>query len=376
MDFEFLLSRFGEAGTTALGGLLLGALFGVFAQRSRFCLRAAVVEFARGKIGDKVSIWLLTFSAAVAGTQALITLGELDISDSRMLASYGSLSGAVLGGLMFGAGMVLARGCGARLLVLAATGNLRALFSGLLFAAVAQASLRGVLAPVRDNLAGAWLLHNDGGLELISFLGWGAYTGIYIGLACMLVAVFFGIRNRLRPWAWIGSLGVGTMVVAGWWFTYHLSYQTFDPTQVESMTFTGPSADTLMYLLTPGGAELDFDVGLVPGVFLGSFLAALFSKELKLQGFQDGKSMVRYIVGAVFMGMGGMLAGGCAVGAGLTGGSAFSITAWIALAAMWAGAALTDAIVDRELLRKKNEHVEESHSGQSVGSIATHSVTS
>ena len=166
------------------------------------------------------------------------------------------------------------------------------------------------------------------------------------------------------------------MVVAGWWFTYHLSYQTFDPTQVESMTFTGPSADTLMYLLTPGGADLDFDVGLVPGVFLGSFLAALFSKELKLQGFQDGKSMVRYIVGAVFMGMGGMLAGGCAVGAGLTGGSAFSITAWIALAAMWAGAALTDAIVDRELLRKKNRQAEDSHSSQSVGSIATHSVTS
>jgi len=36
------------------------------------------------------------------------------------------------------------------------------------------------------------------------------------------------------------------------------------------------------------------------------------------------------------------------VGAGLTGGSAFSITAWVALAAMWAGAGLTDAVVDRE----------------------------
>ena len=348
MDFDFLISLFGEAGTTAVGGLVLGALFGVFAQKSQFCLRAAVIEFAHGHIGKKVSIWLLTFAAAVGGTQALITFNGLDISDSRMLASYGSLSGAVIGGLLFGAGMVLARGCGARLLVLAATGNLRALFSGLLFAAVAQASLRGVLAPVRDSIAGAWLLHNDGGLELISFLGLGAYTGIYIGLGCFAVAIYFGVRNQLSAWAWIGALGVGSMVVAGWWFTYHLSYQTFDAVQVESMTFTGPSADTLMYLLTPGGADLDFDVGLVPGVFLGSFLAAFLSKDLKLQGFQDGKSMVRYIVGAAFMGMGGMLAGGCAVGAGLTGGSAFSITAWIALASMWAGAAGMDALVDRE----------------------------
>lgn len=348
MDFEYLIDQLGESGATALGGLVLGILFGVFAQRSQFCLRAAVIEFWHGKIGTKVTIWLLTFSAAVAGTQALISAGMLDISDSRMLASYGSLSGAVVGGVLFGAGMVLARGCGARLLVLAATGNLRALFSGLLFAAVAQASLRGILSPVRDGVAGAWLLHDDGGLELISFLGWGDMTGIYIGLVCMVVAMFYGIRNNLSAWAWVGSLGVGSMIVGGWWFTYHMSYQTFEPTQVESMTFTGPSADTLMYFLTPGGASLDFDVGLVPGVFIGSFLAALFSRTLQLQGFKDGNSMVRYIFGAVFMGMGGMLAGGCAVGAGLTGGSAFSITAWIALAAMWAGAGLTDALVDRK----------------------------
>ncbi|MGB0282410.1 MAG: YeeE/YedE family protein [Neptuniibacter sp.] len=357
MDFEFLIESLGESGTTAFGGLLLGLMFGVFAQRSQFCLRAAVVEFVRGSMGPKVAIWLLTFSAAVGGTQALILFGELDITDSRMLASYGSLSGAVLGGLLFGAGMILARGCGARLLVLAATGNLRALFSGLLFAAVAQASLRGILAPARDGVANSWLLHDDGGLELIGFLGLGDYTGIYLSLVCMVVAVIYGIRNKLSTWAWVGSVGVGAMVVGGWWFTYHMSYQTFEPTQVESMTFTGPSADTLMYFLTPGGAPMDFDVGLVPGVFLGSFLAATLSRTFKIQGFKDGHSMIRYIVGASFMGMGGMLAGGCAVGAGLTGGSAFSITAWIALASMWAGAGITDALVDREWKKETDEPV-------------------
>ena len=179
-------------------------------------------------------------------------------------------------------------------------------------------------------------------------MGMGDYTGIWLSLICMVIAVFYGIRNKLSAWAWVGSVGVGTMVVGGWWFTYHMSYQTFESTQVESMTFTGPSADTLMYFLTPGGMPMDFDVGLVPGVFLGSFLAAFLSKTFDLQGFKDGRSMIRYIAGATLMGMGGMLAGGCAVGAGLTGGSAFSITAWIALAAMWAGAGITDALIDRK----------------------------
>jgi len=162
MDFEWIIDLLGESDMTALGGFILGTMFGVFAQRSQFCLRAAVLEFWHGKLGPKVGIWLLIFSAAVLGTQSLITLDLLDISDSRMLASYGSLSGA-----------------------------------------------------------------------------------------------------------------------------------------------------------------------------------------FKLQGFKDGRSRVRYIIGAVFMGGGGMLAGGCAVGAGLTGGSAFSITAWVALASMWVGAGVTDLLVDR-----------------------------
>jgi uncharacterized membrane protein YedE/YeeE len=69
-------------------------------------------------------------------------------------------------------------------------------------------------------------------------------------------------------------------------------------------------------------------------------------KELKLEGFKDGYAMRRYIVGAVFMGFGAMLAGGCAVGAGVTGGSIFALTAWVSLIGMWMGAGLVDRWID------------------------------
>ena len=103
-----------------------------------------------------------------------------------------------------------------------------------------------------------------------------------------------------------------------------------------------------MLVLSPPNNSLDFDIGLVPGVVLGSFLAALWGKELKLEGFKDGSSMRRYIFGAIFMGFGGMLAGGCAVGAGVSGASVFALTAWISLIGMWAGAGLTDRLVDHK----------------------------
>ncbi len=59
--------------------------------------------------------------------------------------------------------------------------------------------------------------------------------------------------------------------------------------------------------------------------------------------------MRRYLAGAALMGFGGMLAGGCAVGAGVTGASIFALTAWVTLFAIWIAAAVTDWVVDRKM---------------------------
>jgi predicted lipoprotein with Yx(FWY)xxD motif len=47
--------------------------------------------------------------------------------------------------------------------------------------------------------------------------------------------------------------------------------------------------------------------------------------------------MRRYLAGALCMGFGGMLAGGCAVGAGVSGAAIFALTAWLSLIGMWLG---------------------------------------
>ena len=101
-----------------------------------------------------------------------------------------------------------------------------------------------------------------------------------------------------------------------------------------------------MFFLTENPV-LDFDIGLVPGVVGGAFLAALLARDLKLQGFNDESQMRRSMIGAALMGFGAMLAGGCAIGAGVTGGSVFAATAWLALFCMWVGAIATDFVVDQ-----------------------------
>jgi hypothetical protein len=116
-------------------------------------------------------------------------------------------------------------------------------------------------------------------------------------------------------WGWAGAAGVGLTISAAWWATFAISRASFDPHPVQALSFTGPSSELLTRVLFVTDKPPTFDLGLVPGVFIGSFIAAALFRELKLEGFQGGASMRRYLLGAMAMGFGGMLAGGCAVGA-------------------------------------------------------------
>ncbi|MCW9042369.1 MAG: YeeE/YedE family protein [Pseudopelagicola sp.] len=346
MDMLTLVERIGEAPTAALLGLLTGVIFGVAAQRSRFCLRAATVEFARGQLGDKVAVWLLTISTAIVWVQGAQALGLMHSADARMMAVPGSWSGAILGGLMFGVGMVLSRGCSGRLLVLAANGNLRSVVSGLIFAVVAQMSLKGILSGPRDYLASLWITSGGRNLDLIAFFRLPEISGLIFGVLMAVLALIIARKNRIGWTRLFFGAGVGFAVAVGWVATYALAQVAFEPVQIESATFSGPSAHTLMFFLDRDSV-LEFDVGLVPGVVIGSFIASLVTREFKFQGFDTESNMRRSMFGAVLMGFGAMLAGGCAIGAGVTGGSIFAGTAWLALFCMWLGAMATDVLIDQ-----------------------------
>ncbi len=355
--FTTVIDLLGDDLSSALGGLLVGGLFGFFAQRSRFCLRAATIEFSRGAGGPRLAVWLLTFAAALVGTQTFVAAGLLDVSEARQLAQQGSISGAMIGGLMFGCGMILARGCASRLLVLSANGNLRALLSGLVFAVTAQASYRGLLSPAREWLTNLWLVDGGPSRDIMSLVGGGTAEKLGFGLVWLIAGLAFAFRSQLSPGFILSAISTGVAVVAGWLFTYHLSQTSFAPVTLKSLTFSGPSAELLMTVLNSPGVRLDFDLGIVPGVFLGSFIAAALARELRLEGFSDGLGMRRYLIGAVLMGFGAMLGGGCAVGAGVTGASVFALTSWIVLAGMWLGAAVTDVVMDRALVIQQRQAV-------------------
>lgn len=335
---ETVIETLGDAATLALAGALVGVFFGVVAQRSRFCLRAATVEVADGEFGPSLAVWLIAFTTAVFLVQGAVFLDWLDLAESRAISSVGSMSGAVIGGLMFGAGMILARGCASRLLVLASGGNLRALLTGLVVTLVAQASFRGVLSPAREAISGWWTIPGGDSRDVAALLRLSDEVVLALSALALLVSLYLGRRCQVPVSRILASAGVGLAVALGWVATFTISQTSFEVVPISSITFTGPATDTLMALVSQRNVTLSFGIGLVPGVAIGAAAAAFLAGEWQIQRFGPENPMERYLVGAVFMGFGAMLAGGCAVGAGLSGGSALSLTALIAALSMWVGA--------------------------------------
>ena len=348
MDLVPLIDRVGEPGAALVGGLVLGLVFGIAAQRSAFCTRSAVLSVLHARDGRSLGTWLVGFAVAILGVQWLLYSGSLDVAETRFFSTAQSLSGAVIGGLVFGVGMVLARGCVSRLLVLGSSGNLRAIFSILVVGLAGLATYSGVLVPLRDGIGGLWNTGQIGGNDLLAHAGLSQAAGVAIGVAVAIAALALAVASKLSPWRLLGGAAVGATIVAGWYFTYSLSTQVFEPIQAESLSYIRPLATTTE--ITIGrDAFFGWDQGLLAGTIIGAFVAALAFRDFRIATFSEPgtPSIWRYAAGSVLMGFGGILAVGCTIGAGFTGGSVLAISSLLGLASMIAGAAAAETVLSR-----------------------------
>ena len=320
-----------------LFGLGLGLLFGIVAQISRFCLRRAVSADSQDR-GQAGAVWLTAFATALIGFQSAKVVGLIDLGDHRFLSTDLPVAAIVLGGLAFGVGMILTRGCVSRLTVLGASGNLRALSVLVIFAIVAHAMLKGVMSPLRTSLGKLTVELPVASLSELPLL-----ASIAIGAA--ILAAISMVRKYRPGWTSVVMGGiVGLVAVLGWVGTSTLLLDEFDPLPIQSAAFTLPWSDTLFWVIASTAVPAGFGTGLIGGVLLGSFGSALIRGELALSSFETPAQFGRYAAGGLLMGIGGVLAGGCTVGAGLSGAGSLSIAAFLALASIATGGYIASRI--------------------------------
>ncbi len=330
-------------------GALLGLVFGVSAQISRFCLRRGLVKGSDRK--SALGVWLFALAFATLGTQVARSAGLIELEGHRFATGAVPALAAILGGLAFGVGMVLTRGCVSRLTVLASGGNLRAVFVLVAFAITAHATLKGVLAPLRVFIGSETVDLGDAALAT-NWVGGGTLWAAALIVLCLA----FVFRSGARPAHLALAALIGTLVPLGWVGTGVLLFDDFDPIPLATMSFTAPWADTLFWTIASTSIPAGFGTGLLVGVIAGAFLSALIRRETKLESFESPEQTIRYISGGALMGFGGVLAGGCTVGAGLSGVSALSVVALLALGAMMIGALATDRLLDQTRIRRQSSN--------------------
>ena len=185
----FVYSRLGYA--PQAGFLLFGVALGMLFQRSRFCLVRAFREPFMTGDGEH------TRAAALALTLSMIgfaILKAMDLKDTTDWVFAGFWTGGLVGGLLFGIGMILAGGCGASSIWRAGEGHVK------LWVAVACFAVGSSLS--RLILAQTQLLQKLGtAVFLPNLVGW----EWAMSLVAALMVSWYGFatwNERSRKFSW------------------------------------------------------------------------------------------------------------------------------------------------------------------------------
>ncbi len=348
------------------GGLALGFVFGVVANRANFCTMGAVSDVVNMGHWGRMRMWLLAIAVAIIGANLLFHAGLVDLTKSIYQRPSLNWLSLLLGGVLFGVGMSLAGGCANKNLIRVGGGSLRALVVLTFLGISAYMTLKGLfgqwrssfLDPVSVDLGKMGL--PDQSLATVVGRAAGLDTGTalmatlwIVGLA-LVAFVFKDKRFRANATQWTAGIVIGAIVAAGWYLTGHLGfgenpetleevYFATNTRTLESMSFVAPTAFglELLMLWTDKSLRVTFGIATALGVVLGSLAWALKAKTFRWEGFASFDDLRNQLVGAILMGFGGVTAMGCTVGQGLAGVSTLAIGSFLALAGIIAGSAAT-----------------------------------
>ena len=368
--------------TTLVISLILGAL----ANKTNFCTMGAVSDMVNMGDYGRFRAWLLAIAVSLLGVSVLEYAGMVNVTDAFPPYRSNQLIYIenILGGILFGIGMVYASGCGNKTLVRIGGGNIKSLLVFVVIAVIAyymtspfpdsDKTLYSVLFydwvnPLAVSLdtnqdIGAMtanLLHSDAALfRLVAGLLVVAGLLFYVFKS----ADFRGSRDNL-----VSGIGIGLIILAAWYVSsniavnaddslYTLSdyYEEWDmlaeddegkpasgrTLSPQSFTFVNPIGQTFGFIKDGFDPSLlTFGLVSVFGVILGSLLWALLSRSFRIEWFVDLKDFLNHLFGGMLMGFGGVLGLGCTFGQGITGLSTLALGSVLTFLGIVFGSALT-----------------------------------
>ncbi len=347
--------------TVMVSALAAGGAVGFVAAKSHFCTMGAVSDWVNMGDLSRLRGWFLAIAVAILGTIAVEASQGVNLNEGTF-PPYRSSQLVwlrhILGGFLFGIGMTLASGCGNKTVVRIGGGNLKSLVVLVVMGAVAYWLTWGGgyaflfepwLSRTAISLAGPQELARTlfGTTSPVAHYAVGAVVA-----AALLIFAFLSPDFRSNRDLVVASIVIGLAVAFVWWLTgsattgtswreyAEFADQPLSRVNTQSLTFVAPVADLLYYLQAPGEVNrLNIGIMTVIGVLVGSLLYALISSTFRLEWFANSSDLINHLIGAVLMGVGGILSMGCTFGQGITGMSTLAVGSFLSLISIIAGSA-------------------------------------
>jgi hypothetical protein len=318
-----------------VSGLLVGVLFGFALQRGRFCMNSAFRDIILGRdftlfkaLGAAILVSMIGFSLmAITG---IVTLAPKPLMWGANL----------VGGLVFGMGMVLAGGCASGITYRSGEGMMGALMAVLGFGLSAMMAATGVLNPILKSLQNTKIMTaDDKALTLANVFGLDLKFTMLI-LAVIIIGVWIALAQRNKSaaqsfgenpksigeavfkkgWNWlptgivVGLIGMLSfplsaaagrnypLGITGGWVNIFQSLIKWQAVVEEKVKITA---------LNWEGAE-------VLGIVLGALVAAWIAGEFAIRA-PEPKLLLQTFLGGLLMGFGAVVSSGCNIGHILSG---------------------------------------------------------
>ena len=348
---------------------ILGFILGFVVTKTNFCTMGAVSDWVN--IGDlsRFKSWMLAAAIAILGVAILNFLSFFDINDSRIPYRNSLLAWPryIIGGLMFGIGMTYASGCGNKVLIRVGGGNLKSLVvlivAGIMAYVMTRTDFYGIIFhswmnPISLDLAQIGILDQSLPTIISSIfsINNSADFNLMLGVIVSSIMIFMIFKSGkfIQNFDNVFSgIIVGLVIVMAWLLTGGVTGQEWieandfldDPLPgvgMQSFTFINPMGETLIFAgNVPNLYYLTFGVTALLSVITGAFVYSILSNNFRIEWFLSKQDFIRHIIGAVLIGIGGVLAMGCTIGQGVTGISTLAIGSFITLIFIILGAAIT-----------------------------------
>jgi len=311
--------------------LLMGIIFGVVAQKTQFCFSGSIKDYILMSSTKRAASVIMAMITAIVSTYILTLFYDIDLSETVWLSDELNYFTIILGGCLFGSGMMIADGCSSRHLIKFAQGDNKSLVTLIFIAIFAYANTKGIF-----NTAIYTLSSNQTLIELSSYLV-NTRLNIYVIVSILVIVLLLLTRSVKRIFTLYDGVIIGLLIALGWYLTGVYGAETLELetryVPFTSMTFIGPISRTLELFTHYKTTYLDFGISVILGLLLGAFIMSKFNKKYSFGCVSNMKihKLRNSMLGGALMGIGGIMSIGCTVGQGLTGFSTLAVASLIAI---------------------------------------------